>query len=521
MAKINVTQGTAGAYGAGELQLQNKAQMDATLRIVTDNLNTTSPLKLSTALVQSTSTVKITTSDVAYIDAEDNSGNNRFTVSRAVASQLVTVDFASLPTALTTPVGAIRTATNGTTLANVQTFLENGNIGMGTDAPVGILHLYKAAATTRLAIDGDAGQSRLISYRTGALQRFGLYVNNTAESGSNVGSDFAVRAYSDAGTLLSTPLFIKRSTGNIGIGTTTPTQLLDVNGTAIVRDQFTIRGGVTGFNPFYAASYFIDNNGGTTYFNLTGGNVGIGTTTPASLLSIAGSSATLVKGIILRNGNGTDGSSVSLDFETSAGTIGDEGSLAGRILGLRTAGGTTGALTFSTTNSGTLSEKVRITSDGYLRMAASTGGIQFNGDTAAANALDDYEEGTWTPVLRGSGTAGTYQLGTTYGNYTKIGRQVTLNAFITLSGSITGGGTGYLQITGLPFTKSTNQEALGSCWFSDVDFTGSWVVPRFVVTGTTSTLYFIETVDNSSPIDLPISAISANDVLNLSITYFN
>ena len=27
------------------------------------------------------------------------------------------------------------------------------------------------------------------------------------------------------------------------------------------------------------------------------------------------------------------------------------------------------------------------------------GGISFNGDTAAANALDDYEEGTWTPAL--------------------------------------------------------------------------------------------------------------------------
>ena len=27
-----------------------------------------------------------------------------------------------------------------------------------------------------------------------------------------------------------------------------------------------------------------------------------------------------------------------------------------------------------------------------------SGGIAFNGDTAAANGLDDYEEGTWTPV---------------------------------------------------------------------------------------------------------------------------
>jgi hypothetical protein len=33
-------------------------------------------------------------------------------------------------------------------------------------------------------------------------------------------------------------------------------------------------------------------------------------------------------------------------------------------------------------------------------MVSGTGGIQFNGDTAAANALDDYEEGTWNDWLQ-------------------------------------------------------------------------------------------------------------------------
>ena len=120
----------------------------------------------------------------------------------------------------------------GTTAASAMYWDDvNSRLGIGTNAPVGILHLYKSAAATRLAIDGDAGQNRLISYRTGALQRFGLYVNNTAESGSNAGSDFAIRAYNDAGTLLNTPVFIKRSTGNVGIGTTTPVNLLSIDST--------------------------------------------------------------------------------------------------------------------------------------------------------------------------------------------------------------------------------------------------------------------------------------------------
>ena len=97
----------------------------------------------------------------------------------------------------------------------------NGRLGIKTNTPLGILHLKEVGQTTRLLIDGDAGQSKIITYRTSGLQRFGLYCNNIAESGSNAGSDFAIRAYSDLGVLLSTPLYIKRSTGNVLINTTT------------------------------------------------------------------------------------------------------------------------------------------------------------------------------------------------------------------------------------------------------------------------------------------------------------
>lgn len=111
---------------SGLLQLQGGVAMSSTLTTVTDQNNNASPLKLSTTQVQTLSTLKITTADNPYIDAEDNSGNNRFTVGRDPSSQQVNVDFASNPTGSTTNVGAIRTYQDGTNLSEVMTFREDG-----------------------------------------------------------------------------------------------------------------------------------------------------------------------------------------------------------------------------------------------------------------------------------------------------------------------------------------------------------------------------------------------------------
>jgi len=112
-------------------------------------------------------------------------------------------------------------------------------------------------------------------------------------------------------------------------------------------------------------------------------------------------------------------------------------------------------LVFGTTPDGsaTVAEKMRLTEAGYLRLASGTGGIQFGGDTAAANALDDYEEGTWTPALTYS-TPGTLSVG--YQNreafYTKIGNFVYFSCFVQLNAFTKGTASGTLRISGLPFT---------------------------------------------------------------------
>jgi hypothetical protein len=125
-----------------------------------------------------------------------------------------------------------------------------------------------------------------------------------------------------------------------------------------------------------------------------------------------------------------------------------------------------GALTLNFLVNG--SERMRLTSDGYLRLAG--GGIQFNGDTLAANALDDYEEGTWTPVYIGtSGSIGSTAYTTRNGTYTKIGNVVIVGLQLLLSNK--GSWTGTVKITGLPFTAANDGvQSIGGLQVNNVTF---------------------------------------------------
>ena len=168
---------------------------------------------------------------------------------------------------------------------------------------------------------------------------------------------------------------------------------------------------------------------------ILGGNVGIGTSTPVSLLNIHTGDFTIQKNAI---GNSTEVGNINFRNDYMGAYT------WAQIKGVNGANHDFSNITFSTTNGfNSLSEKVRITPEGYLRLAGA--GIQFNGDTADANSLDDYEQGTWTPSFAGAGTP-THT--TQFGRYTKIGNMVYCTIALRATG-ISGGST--ISITGLPF----------------------------------------------------------------------
>ena len=106
-------------------------------------------------------------------------------------------------------------------------------------------------------------------------------------------------------------------------------------------------------------------------------------------------------------------------------------------------------------SSGNLTVPNTFTSTGAI---TSTGGIYLGG-TTAANLLDDYEEGTWTPNLYGSTVAGTFTPESiNSGFYIKQGRMVTI--FGNVRGTIAGA-SGSALINGLPFSRAGGSDVNG------------------------------------------------------------
>ena len=81
------------------------------------------------------------------------------------------------------------------------------------------------------------------------------------------------------------------------------------------------------------------------------------------------------------------------------------------------------------------------------------GGGVYLGGTVAANLLDDYEEGTFTPALEFGGAAVGLTTTVLAGEYTKVGRLVYIRINVRFSSK--GTSTGDFKITGLPFTAAS------------------------------------------------------------------
>lgn len=203
--------------------------------------------------------------------------------------------------------------------------------------------------------------------------------------------------------------------------------------------------------------------------------------------------------------HGADGNDMVMAASIDCAVDGTPGSndMPGRLIFLTTADGAS-----------TPTERLRITSTGQVRLAGA--GITFNGDTATANELDDYEEGVWTPTLR-DGLGGTGTLSEAYGKYTKIGRSVFVQVHTTISSTSGLTGSQYLYIGGAPFTCASNNATNLSCPnFSGVPFSGYTVT---VIGNAEAAFSFSKVTSNASSTPHLVSDFGAGDVIQFSGWY--
>lgn len=117
------------------------------------------------------------------------------------------------------------------------------------------------------------------------------------------------------------------------------------------------------------------------------------------------------------------------------------------------------------------------TLDGILAPYKTNGQIKFpavQNPSTDANTLDDYEEGSFTPTIEGTTSSGVGTYSTQSGRYTKIGRVVTVEIYLTWSAHT---GTGNLRIAGLPFASTSN--AIANIFNSGVTLTANNIMVGF------------------------------------------
>jgi len=194
-----------------------------------------------------------------------------------------------------------------------------------------------------------------------------------------------------------------------------------ITGDLSIADKIVHTGDTNNAIRFPAADTITAETGGSERVRVdSSGRVGIGTNNPGQLLEINGDTnpAVLIK----------DTTNDCISYMFSQDSVATFGSASNHDV------------VFNVNNG----EKARI---------LTSGGITFNGDTAAANALDDYEEGTWTPT-ESSGISLTVYVA----NYIKIGRVVHIETGLLIATNSDGGA---LMFGGLPFTAVNSGDNSG------------------------------------------------------------
>ena len=286
------------------------------------------------------------------------------------------------------------------------------------------------------------------------------------------------------------PLYIDSTNGRVSIGTSSAESLpLTVAGSqsaialvdtdrvdntyysAVWGDQVANLHLVADYQGTFGSSFISMRVGGTVLANekvrvTSAGNVGIGVSDPSQALDLVGT------------GNSGTGS-------VRAGGVGS-GTQAAFIAQAQFGSASFGTYASYPAVLNSLNSPMVYFNTNASGRAVFAEGITFNGDTGAANALDDYEEGTWTVQER----HGQATITTNRANYTKIGRFVYASASVNISST----NTNNLNLT-LPFASSitTYYAGNGSAGYHNLNSTYADNLRPVVENGADNVMFYYGT----------------------------
>ncbi|MEX2411609.1 MAG: hypothetical protein WD607_09635, partial [Candidatus Paceibacterota bacterium] len=216
------------------------------------------------------------------ISMTDNYGDNYWAIGADDADNYLKIEGSA---------SSMPTINNNTTA--FLTIDTNGNVGIGTTAPVSPLYIKTETSST----EHPEGMLTLENTKTSGESAV-RFINSSVASGSawyaglNNTNKFQI-GYGTANTDGNTKIAIQTN-GNVGIGDTTPEQKLDVEGLLTMNSNRIISLGSPIFGPDAATRDYVDQfahwlANGDDIYNINVGDVGVGTSTPQATLHVAGS----------------------------------------------------------------------------------------------------------------------------------------------------------------------------------------------------------------------------------------
>ena len=280
-----------------------------------------------------------------------------------------------------------------------------------------------------LEIFHDGSNSYIKDVGTGSLLIRGSTVSIQSTSGEAMiegVADGAVTIKHDNSKKFETISTGVSVTGKLGIGTTSPSEELTLSGSdpvisiqeASVSSQVDIgTGTTTGYINIQKADGTRNvqiSADGVSY--LKGGSVGVGLSNPESYDSYANH--------LVVYGAGHAGMTIRGNYANTGNIYFADGTSGGEKYD--------GFISYSYPTA-----RLALGTGGTTRAKVTNDGICFGSDTAAANALDDYEEGTYSPTFSTGMSGITYSI--QYGNYVKIGKLVRFDFHIQVNGGVSNG----------------------------------------------------------------------------------